>query len=143
MKRFLQFGALALALVLVSGCGSSSKGTVLSCSKSVSEDEGSYKETEKMTFTDGKVSKVGMEIEMTFNEGDPADYKAFYDAAFSESKDGISYSSKTKGKTLTISIDADLAKVSAEDLEDLDMSVKEGTYESLKAEYEENGYTCK
>ena len=144
MKGCLKFGVLALVIVLVSWCGSA-KGKVLSCSKSVTEDEGSSKETIKLTFNDEKVSKIGMEIEMTLKDGDVTTFKTFYDAAFGEmaKKDGIKYSSKASGKTLKLSVEADVNKVSKEDLESIDLSVPEGTYDEIKKDAENDGYTCK
>ena len=148
MKGFLKFGVLALVLVLVSGCGSTSKGKVLTCTMSEKEESMSMKMTLKATFKDDKATKVSVDSEVTIDD-DMSSYvevfKSAFDAQFKTyaEKDGVKYSSKSSGKTVSFTIEVDKNKVSKEDLEAMDMDGADGTYDEAKESLEKAGWSCK
>ena len=148
MKGFLKYGVLALVLVLVSGCGSTSKGKVLTCTMSENSEGMDMAMTMKATFENDKATKVTMDTKVTVDES-MASYvdmlKSTFDAQFKAyaEKDGVKYSSKASGKTVSFTIEIDEKKVSKEDLEAMEMDGANGSYDEAKSSLETAGWSCK
>ncbi len=147
MKNLFKLGALALVLVLVTGCGGS-KGKTLTCTKS--EDETGMKSTQtmKVSFSDDKASKINMTMKMDIDEEYSSyisAFKSMLDSQFEnfKSKSGVKYDSKSDKDSITVDLEVDINKLSEEELGALDLDGSTGTYDEVKKALEKDEYTCK
>ena len=152
MKK-LKLLSLVLIFVLcflLTGCGNEK---VLSCSKT--EEDSGLIMTQKvdMTFKDDKLTNVKMTINTEASDDDIKDNWSYFvsvlDGQFQETNtNGIKLTKNNNEDdyTYTVVLDADLKAASEEDLAnyDLDSLVdSDETYDSLKEQAEEDGFTCK
>ena len=147
MKKIIKFGVLAAVLVLVSGCGGS-KGKVLKCTLSESEDNMNVNMTIKVNYDEEKATKATIENDVKFGKElkDYADeLKESYDEQFEElaDKEGVEYTSSAKDGKVNYKVSIDVNKISEEVLKDMHMSDLNKTYEETKAALEKDGYSCK
>ena len=121
MKRILKFGALALVLVLVTGCGSNG-GNKLSCSYKQTRNDEKRERTYTYTFNkDDEITKAEVVEKYTYDDKDDAkDFKEDMEDELEdlEDIDGISHSVKLSGKTVTVTVKADVKKMDDDDIED-------------------------
>ena len=152
MKK-LKLLSLVLIFVLcflLTGCGNEK---VLSCSKT--EEDSGLIMTQKvdMTFKDDKLTNVKMTINTEASDDDIKDNWSYFvsvlDGQFQETNtNGIKLTKNNNEDDYTyiVVLDADLKAASEEDLAnyDLDSLVdSDETYDSLKEQAEEGGFTCK
>ena len=152
MKK-LKLLSLVLIFVLcflLTGCGNEK---VLSCSQT--EEDSGLIMTQKvdMTFKDDKLTNVKMTINTEASDDDIKDNWSYFvsvlDGQFQETNtNGIKLTKNNNEDdyTYTVVLDADLKAASEEDLVnyDLDSLVdSDETYDSLKEQAEEDGFTCK
>ena len=151
MKRYFSFfvAFIVYSLLLV-GCGnkSSNNSKILECNSIISYDNSISEASYKIHFTDEKVDKLSLNINVTLNEPDDetrnnlendvnsgfADYK---------NRNGVSYSSNIKDNGFVVKMDIDYAKLSEEDKVYINIVNSEKTYDEIKTELEKEGITCK
>ena len=152
MKK-LKLLSLVLIFVLcflLTGCGNEK---VLSCSKTEEDSGISMEQTIDVTFQDDKITNVKMTINTEASDDDIKDNWSYFvsvlDGQFQETNtNGIKLTKNNNEDdyTYTVVLDADLKAASEEDLAnyDLDSLVdSDETYDSLKEQAEEDGFTCK
>ena len=146
MKKYLGIGLVVVTVGFLTGCGASNS---LKCTQTLSEsDDMTMKQTVNFNFKGDNIST--MEVVQTIQVSD--EYKSylseFEEELASELADmdelkGISYNSKTKGNTITMTISADFAKMDDEAKEELDLVDADANRDAVKKVFEEQGYTCK
>ena len=147
MKNFFKVGVLALVLVLVSGCGSSGS-KVLTCTMSENQSGMKMTNTAKITFNSKEATKINLNIDVNLDDSMKS-YASMIassvESQFSELKDqkGVTVKSNTKGSKVTLTIDADLTKMSDKAKEALNLDGATGTYKEAKKDLEKAGFKCK
>lgn len=135
-KLFGGMSLVALMLVCLTGCGSSS----LKCTGTVDDIEASA----KATLKGDKVTKVVMEsTEITDSEEEAKQYAALYNGFGSlGAESGYTVSAKASGKKVTMTATIDITKMSSEEIED-EFGSAELTKDAFVKAMEEEGLTCK
>lgn len=135
-KLFGGMSLVALMLVCLTGCGSSS----LKCTMS-DEDN---KSTVKATLNGDKITKVVMEQTETLDSEEEAKTTAALYSGISSlgSEDGYTISVKAKGKDVIMTATIDITKMSSEEIED-EFDSEELTKDAFVKAMEEEGFTCK
>ena len=150
MKKMVKLGVFAaLALVLVTGCGSKSNEKVLTCT--MTDDSNSMMEmnqTVKATFSKDKATKVNLVMKVKLSDEYKSYAKTFstmLESQFTKLKDqkGVSYKTDSKDNVITFTLDADLTKMDDEAKDALDIGDTTGTYKETKKAFENEGYKCK
>ena len=146
MKNLFKIGTLALVLVAVSGCGSSSKNLTCTNNSTISGME--VDTTVKATFKGKEATKIKMSIDMKV----PDSYKSYMStierslkSKYSEFDDakGVSYTTSVKDTTVSLTLDANLKEMSDSTKSALNFDGATGTYDDAKKAFEDSGYTCK
>jgi len=142
VKKFIFcFGCSLFALVLT-GCGSST----LICTKTGTEDGIENKETIKVNFKSDKPATAKMSMEMIFDEENKSYIDLTYsmlESSFDEIKrDGLTIDTKKTDDSIKFEMNLDFEKVEKTDELDFDIDKNE-TMESIKEEFENDGYKCK
>lgn len=150
MKKIKYLVITLLALLVVTGCGSSKK---LTCTKEESSSGIDMKQTITVNFNKDKVSKVKLSLNSkATDENVKSNWNLFSEALGSQfsssSKEGIKITTKDDSKNYTylIELEIDVNKAKKEDLEDYDMEDildSNESYSDLKKEFEDQGYSCK
>lgn len=147
MKRSVLLGSALVSMLLLSGCGNSTK--TLSCSLEQSENGFSAKQTIEAKFVGNEVKNVGLDMTMTLDD-ELKDNKDLLISSLEEefeeyqNKEGLDFNiNSTSDTEIKLTLNADLEKMSDEDKEELDLVDTTGDYEATKKELEDEGYTCK
>lgn len=150
MKRFL----LSLCCVfLFVGCSSKSLDdlVVLECdsTNSVGNDGNTLSETSyKIYFDNDKVERISMNIHVTLNSPDDTtrdNLENDIDSAFGnyKNRDGVIFSSNIEDNGFIVNLDIDYDKLSDEDKEYINVINYEKSFDDIKVELENNGFSCK
>ena len=144
------FGILAISVLFITGCGNQK---TLTCSMSEEDDGLSMNQELNVVYEEDKIANVRMSMDAKITDDQ---YQEYWDMFVSmmesqyeeKNADGIKVSTKSNDDnyTFNITLDVDLEKASADDLAtyDLeDLADETATYEELKEQLEESGYTCK
>jgi len=143
------FGILAISVLFITGCGNQK---TLTCSMSEEDDGLSMNQELNVVYEEDKIANVRMSIDAKITDDQ---YQEYWDMFVSmmesqyeeKNADGIKVSTNNDDNyTFNITLDVDLEKASADDLAtyDLeDLADETATYEELKEQLEESGYTCK
>ena len=145
MKNILKICLISFSLLLLVGCGNKK---TLKCS--LSDDSEVIKSTNTIntTFKDDEIVKIVLGSETTFS----SDYKSLiddmietFDNEYKElsSEKGITYNTTKKDDTVKMTLSIDLDKVNDEIKEEYRYIGSSETYDGVKKELEEQGYTCK
>ncbi len=150
MRGVKLFGILAISVLFITGCGNQK---TLTCSMSEEDDGLSMNQELNVVYEEDKIANVRMSIDAKITDDQ---YQEYWDMFVSmmesqyeeKNADGIKVSTKSNDDnyTFNITLDVDLEKASADDLAtyDLeDLADETATYEELKEQLEESGYTCK
>ena len=150
VKGVKLFGILAISVLFITGCGNQK---TLTCSMSEEDDGLSMNQELNVVYEEDKIANVRMSIDAKITDDQ---YQEYWDMFVSmmesqyeeKNADGIKVSTKSNDDnyTFNITLDVDLEKASADDLAtyDLeDLADETATYEELKEQLEESGYTCK
>lgn len=139
MKKYLL--VLVAMLLVVTGCGSKT----LTCTL----EEDGQKATSVVKFDKNDVAtsatqSMTLEFEEGTSEEDKENSKAYMDLLCSVMDyEGVECSTEIKSNALEVKITMDFEKMSAEDKESAGYTEEESTYDAVKKELEEQGYTCK
>jgi len=132
-------------MILITGCGNKT----LKCNRdnSYSDEMKMYQELE-LKFKSDSVSKLSMNMSVELGE----EYLDFKDsllqsvesefADFSDEK-GLSYSSSNNDSGFDFKLKINFNKLSDSAKNNIDIVNYESSYESVKADLEESGYSCK
>lgn len=150
MRGVKLFGILAISVLFITGCGNQK---TLTCSMSEEDDGLSMNQELNVVYEEDKIANVRMSMDAKITDDQ---YQEYWDMFVSmmesqyeeKNADGIKVSTKSNDDnyTFNITLDIDLEKASADDLAtyDLeDLADETATYEELKEQLEESGYTCK
>ena len=147
--KLLGIAFLFVACLSLSGCGKK----VLTCSTNQEQSGLSMGQTVEVTFNGDKVSNVKLIVDSKATSNTiKNNWKTFastLDSQFPDSnKEGITLTKENKEADYTykITIDVDVAKAKDEDLAEYNLdglADAEGTYDSVKEEAENSGFTCK
>ena len=150
MRGVKLFGILAISVLFITGCGNQK---TLTCSMSEEDDGLSMNQELNVVYEEDKIANVRMSMDAKITDDQ---YQEYWDMFVStmesqyeeKNADGIKVSTKSNDDnyTFNITLDVDLEKASADDLAtyDLeDLADETATYEELKEQLEESGYTCK
>ena len=150
MRGVKLFGILAISVLFITGCGNQK---TLTCSMSEEDDGLSMNQELNVVYEEDKIANVRMSMDAKITDDQ---YQEYWDMFVSmmesqyeeKNADGIKVSTKSNDNnyTFNITLDVDLEKASADDLAtyDLeDLADETATYEELKEQLEESGYTCK
>ena len=149
MKSVKVVALLVVGIFLLTGCGSQK----LTCTMSEEEDGLLTTNEVVMEFDDEKVSQVTMTVDMKITEEVSDDEweasKSLMTGIFEETNEnGIQLSTAVDDSehAFRMVLDIDLTKASADALEEYgleDMVNSTATYDEIKANAEDDGYTCK
>lgn len=147
--KLLGIAFMFVACLSLSGCGKK----VLTCSTNQEQSGLSMDQTVEVTFNGDKVSNVKLIVDSkATSDTIKNNWKTFastLDSQFPDSnKEGITLTKENKEADYTykITIDVDVAKAKDEDLAEYNLdglADAEGTYDSVKEEAENSGFTCK
>lgn len=152
MKNKFLLGVLLVMMLMVTGCGSSEKSKVLTCSRSATVTTGvkmelSYKATYKGDYVEviETEEKVISDNETVLNT-----YKSSIESLYSPYKDvkHYSYSVEVSGNTLTSKTKIDYSKIDTDQMIEIDSAnatlIKDGKVkiEDVKTMYESYGAIC-
>lgn len=147
--KLLGIAFMFVACLSLSGCGKK----VLTCSTNQEQSGLSMGQTVEVTFNGDKVSNVKLIVDSkATSDTIKNNWKTFastLDSQFPDSnKEGITLTKENKEADYTykITIDVDVAKAKDEDLAEYNLdglADAEGTYDSVKEEAENSGFTCK
>lgn len=151
MKRFISFFSLVLgSLIFLTGCGSkvSDNSKVLECNSTNTVGSTLTEEVYKIHFDGDKVDKFSMNINVTLNETDDVtrdNLENEVNSAFGnyKNRDGISYSSNIKDNGFTVKMDINYSKLSDDDKAYITIINSEKSYDDIKVELENSGFSCK
>lgn len=139
MKKYLL--VLVVMLLVVTGCG----GKKLTCTM---EEDGQTAKIVAEFDKNDKAKNVKMNMTMQ-SEEEMTDEEQEYMKTYMElmcsafDYEGVTCEVKTDKKAVDLVIEMNFAKMSAETKEELDFSEEESTYDAMKKNFEESGYTCK
>ena len=146
MKNLFKLGTLVLVVVLITGCGS--KGKTLTCTRELNEVGMVENSTVKVNFKGEKVAKIATTLKITLGDeyissldGLKSSMESIYEGI--KDKDGVKFSSSSDKNSFTINLKLDVSKFNENELAGLDLVDVNGTYDSIKAVYEKEEYTCK
>ena len=139
MKKYLIL--LVAMLLVVTGCG----GKELSCTL---EEDGQKAVVDMKFGKDDIVTELKMTMSVPLEEELTDDEKATmesYMGLFCAAYDyeGIECKTNTKSDAIEIVITMDMDGMSAETKTEMGYTDEEGTYDAMKKDLEESGYTCK
>lgn len=131
---------MAIMLLAMTGCGNTK---TLTCT---AEEDG-QKTVVTMKFKDDKLTTMVQDMTLEFDneleESEQTMVKSYLDLACSAyDYDGVECKVSASAKSASIYLSIDITKLNDEAKEELEYSGDE-TYDSLKNEAEEDGYTCK
>lgn len=135
-KNLMVMSVLFMALITLTGCG----GKKLTCTKT--EGENSAKIVYEFKG-DSPVKATSESTEVYDTEDEAKQAKAMIDAVkgLAGSQDYMKIDAEQKGKKVITKISLDVTKMTDEEKEE-ELS-KDATYDSLKKDAEEDGFTCK
>ncbi len=134
-RKLIALTALLVTAVTLTGCGNTK---TLTCTAT----ENGEKETYTYKFSKDKLTKATIKAEMEAESEEQAqEYKksAEEEGAGLFEGEGITTKVEVKGKKVMATIEMDIEKMSEEDK----ATVANKTYDEIKKEAEEDGYTCK
>lgn len=145
MRKNLYLGCLVLGLLFFTGCGSKS----LSCTRENNySDEMIMNQDLSVSFKNDKVSKLSMDMDVKLGES----YASFKDSliesvesefsGFSD-QSGISYKTSKNDDGFNFKVKINFNKLSDDAKKNLDIVNYENSYDGVKAELEDAGYSCK
>lgn len=140
MKKLKVLGLVVMVCVLMTGCGDSGKKLTCKGKEGNADTEAIVKfdKEEKINFVTIKSSS-----EATSKEEAKA-AKTILDTTYGpqfEKVEGVSYKSEVKNKRVTMILDIDISKT-ADDVK-ASFATSASTYDEIKKEYEDKGYSCK
>ena len=142
MKRFVCVVSCSLFALVLTGCGSKT----LTCTKTGTEDGMETKENIKVTFKNDKPATAEMNMEMILDE----DTKSYADmilgmleSTFEEAEqEGLTIDTEKTDDSIKVKMNVDFNKVKSTEELDFDIDSDED-FESVKEDFEEDGYSCK
>ena len=144
MKKYLSVLLAVVLTLMLTGCG----GKKLTCTKE--EEEMGMKMQEKaiVSYSDDKISKYTMEatIELTEEMEEYADQMLELlteEMNMYEEIKGVEVNTEKKGNKIIATVVFDVDKMDEEDLDEIDDFDVNETIEEVKAELEDQGFTCK
>lgn len=151
MKRCLSFTGVFFCFILfLTGCKykSANNSRILECSSTNSLGSTLTEEVYRIHFEEEKVEKFSMNLSVTLDEPDDTtrdNLENDVNNAFGnyKNRDGISYSSNIKDNGFVIKMDINYDKLSDEDKAYINIINSEKTYDDIKLELENSGFSCK
>ncbi len=134
MKKFVGIFTAFVALISLTACG----GKTLKCT--YEQEETKMIQTFELD-KDDKVTKVTMEMVATADSEDDAKQAETMYKGILTDEEGVTYSVKRSGKTLTLKGVADLSKTPADNLETY-IGTTTNSKDAVKKAFEEDGYKC-
>lgn len=146
MKKYLSLLVVFVCVVaFMTGCGSSK---TLTCTKSEVEDSMNVNSSIKVSFDENNIAKraVGtMEMKVPDEYLKLASINDLANMLTEEFADynnkGMKVDTKTSGNTIIVTMDMNVDDLSS-DLKD-EYNLTDSSYDSVKASFESDGYTCK
>ena len=141
MKKILKVCVLLICVFLVSGCFGTKK---LTCTNKTSDESGTTEMKAVYTYKGDKMTKAQMNMTMTVKE---KSYVSLIEGSLKSSidtfnkEDGVSAKLKTKGSTITMTMNIDIKKIAKDTFDEI--GIDEGDYKTVKKDLENQGYTCK
>lgn len=137
MKKGMLLTAVAVAALLVSGCGEEKK--TLNCTMKEELGGATTSSEMKVVFKGDKAETIDMSITIDYTD----EYASFGDV-FKQTLESQKTSFESLGYEVKISSGDNQQKLTARGTsETLDESESTGTYEDTKKELEASGFTCK
>ena len=146
MKKKLFLGALiGVMLLSVTGCGNS--GTILTCTMEDSSDGTTMTQEWNVSFENDIATKMTSITKIEVND----EYEEQLDQIEESLKEtdlqqteGMKESFERDGNILTMTVEADVTKMTEEEKDDFGFSDNDdNSYDTVKENLESEGYTCK
>ncbi|MDD3187211.1 MAG: hypothetical protein PHD02_01910 [Bacilli bacterium] len=145
MKRTISLISIFFLIIAITGCGNEKK---LTCTQTITtENYGTQAITSVTSFKNDTISKQTITTEITLSDA-MAIYKDEFFTSMQEStndmlnKNGIEVSYTENENVITENITITIADLD-DNSKDLSNINSEESYDELKADFENNGYTCK
>lgn len=145
MKKILYVGFFLIGISMFTGCDSK----VLECSKDDSyNDEMKMVQNLKITFKNDSIKKLSIDMNVELGES-YIEYKdsliESVESEYATLKDSsaVDYSTSKKDNGFNFKLSADIDKMEETEKENLYIVNTGHSYEKAKAEFENDGYTCK
>lgn len=144
MKKFLSLVFLSVCLMLSSGCSNKS----LTCSKSIDKDVLKLDQEYRLKFNKDSVRSLSINIDAVSTDSSvdlsntilqtvKDKFSSYYD------EKGISYSVSEKSNGFNFKIKINFNKVSSSTKSKIDIINYSSSYETIKTDLEQDGFTCK
>lgn len=142
MKKFICVLSCSLFALILTGCGTKT----LTCTKTSTEDGMENKENIKVNFKNDKPLTAEMNMKMVLDE----DTKTYADMLYSilestfeeAEQEGLTIDTEKTNDAIKVKMNIDFNKVESTDELDFDIDADED-FESVKEDFEEDGYECK
>ncbi len=142
MKKFICVLGCCLFALVLTGCGTKT----LTCTKTSTEDGMESKENIKVNFKNDKPATAEMSMEMILDEENKTYIDMFYsmlESTFEDyEQDGLTVNTEKTDDAIKVQMNVDFGKV--ESTEELDFDIDaDKDFESVKEDFETDGYECK
>lgn len=145
MKRYLYYGCLVIGIMFLTGCSTET----LTCSTDSTIDDNTitYKEY-NIKFKNNIVNNIEMNIDVTLNDVDEvteANLTNSVNDFFDEYIDmnGVDYSYNDTNNGFSVSVIFDFDRISLEDKNSISIINHQNSYDEIKADLENNGFSCR
>ena len=143
MKKMSYVLICGFLMLFITGCGGTS---TLKCTKTSTDDGIETKETINITFESDKPKSAEMSMDMKFDDENKEYIDLTYsmlESSFKESEqDGLKINTEKTDDTIKVKMNVDFTTVKSTDELDLSIDASENM-ESVKKDFEEDGYECK
>lgn len=145
MKKSLYLCIIVFCLVFLTGCGKNSLNCVMNNDYS---DDWKMHQVLKINFSNNHVSRLSINTKVSLG-GEYSNFKSSLiesvESEFSRipEKNGVKYSSKDTNEGFNFSAKINYNKLSDDSKKLISVIDYEGSYEMIKEDLEDSGYTCK
>lgn len=145
MKKCLYYGCLVIGIMLLTGCSTET----LTCSTNsiIDDNTVTYKEY-NIKFKNNIVNNIEMNIDVTLNDVDEVteanltnSVNIFFDEYIG--MNGVDYSYKDTDSGFGVSVIFDFDKISLEDKDSISIINHQNSYDEIKADLENSGFSCR
>lgn len=143
-KRVLLGIVTGVSLVTLSGCGNTQ---TLTCTQTQEDDGTTATQEMVVEFQNNEASKFTMTMNMVAENASAEDLKTaegILESTFSAfEENGMDVDVSSDDTSVTAKVSADFTKMTDEEKDEVGFTGSDNTYETIKENFESEGYTCK
>ncbi len=145
MKKGVIFGTMAGVMLLVlTGCDG---GQTLTCTQNQEQDGRSMEAQMEIRFTNDRASSLSLQTQVSVTDEEDEVYLDSFiesmDELYEYESDGVKIDVDSSSKTATVVVTFDFGKMSDDEIDDAGFDSDDLSYETMKEEMEDTGFTCR